>query len=62
MVVIVEKPYFIGNLNFNGSALSGYYSNREYAFATLGSNLTTAETGILYTIIQDYQTQLGRQV
>jgi hypothetical protein len=55
-------PYFIGNINFNGTALGGYYSNREYAFATLGSALSGAETTIFYTIIQDYQTTLGRQV
>jgi hypothetical protein len=55
-------PYFIGNINFNGTALGGYYTNREYAFATLGSALSGAETTIFYTIIQDYQTLLGRQV
>jgi len=55
-------PYFIGNINFNGTPLGGYYSNREYAFATLGTTLTSAETLIFYTIIQDFQTLLGRQV
>jgi len=55
-------PYFIGNINFNGTPLGGYYSNREYAFATLGSALSGAETTIFYTIIQDFQTLLGRQV
>jgi hypothetical protein len=55
-------PYFIGNINFNGTALGGYYTNREYAFASLGQALTSNETLTFYTIIQDYQTLLGRQV
>jgi hypothetical protein len=55
-------PYFIGNLNFNGTPLGGYYSNREYAFASLGPALTSAETLIFHTIVQDFETLLGRQV
>jgi hypothetical protein len=55
-------PYFIGNINFNGSPLGGYYSNREYAFASLGPALTPSETTVFYTIVQDYQIERNRQV
>jgi hypothetical protein len=55
-------PIFLGNLNFNGTPLGGYYSNREYAFATIGTAFNTTESGDLYTAIQAFQTTLGRQV
>lgn len=55
-------PVFLGNLNFNGTPLGGYYSNREYAFATIGTAFTAGESTTLYNIIQAYQTTLGRQV
>ena len=54
-------PYFIGDLNFNSSPL-GYYTNREYSFASLGEGYTDAEAANLYTIIQTFQTSLSRQV
>ena len=38
------------------------YSNRECAFATLGTGLNDAESANLYTAIQAFQTTLGRQV
>jgi hypothetical protein len=55
-------PYYLGNAQYNGSVLSGYYSNREYAFFSLGEGLTTTESGNFYTAVQTYQTTLGRQV
>jgi hypothetical protein len=55
-------PYYLGNAQFNGGVLSGYYSNREYAFFSLGEGLTTTESGNFYTTVQTYQTTLGRQV
>jgi hypothetical protein len=39
-----------------------YYSNQECAFATIGDGLNDAEVSTLYTIVQKYQTTLGRQV
>ena len=53
--------YFIGDLNFNSSPL-GYYTNREYAFASLGEGYTDTDAANLYTIIQAFQTTLSRQV
>lgn len=55
-------PVFLGNLNFNGTPLGGYYSNREYAFATIGTALTAGESTTFYNIIQTFQTTLSRQV
>jgi hypothetical protein len=38
------------------------YSNRQCAFATLGTGLNDTEYANLYTAIQTFQTTLGRQV
>jgi len=38
------------------------YSSREQAFATIGDGLTDTDAANLYTIVQKYQTTLGRQV
>jgi len=52
--------HFISVLNDNGTPT--YYSNRNYAFATIGLGLTAAEAAADYTTIQAYQTALSRQV
>ena len=54
-------PYFIGDLNFNSIPL-GYYTDREYAFASLGEGYTDSDAANLYTIVQNYNTSLGRNV
>jgi hypothetical protein len=38
------------------------FSNREYAFASIGDGLTNAQAANLYTAVQKFQTTLGRQV
>jgi hypothetical protein len=38
------------------------YSPRQYAFAGLGENFSSANLSRLYTIVQAFQTTLGRQV
>jgi hypothetical protein len=43
------------------TGISGY-SNREFAFATLGDGLTDTDATNLYNIVQRFQTSLGRQV
>jgi hypothetical protein len=54
------RKVFIGATSDpNGAA---YYSSRQVAFATIGDGLTDAEASSLYTIVQKYQTTLGRQV
>jgi hypothetical protein len=45
---------------FNGSGFQPYYGTIN--FFTVGSGLTAAETATLYSIMQTYQTALGRNV
>ena len=40
----------------------GYFSDRQFAFMSVGSGLTSTEVSNLYTLVQAYQTTLGRQV
>lgn len=54
--------YYIGNVNNNGSPFVGLYSDRSYSFASFGQTISSGQSGQLYSIIQDFQTQLGRQV
>jgi hypothetical protein len=46
--------------NLPGS--SNYFSNRQYAFASIGDGLTDTEAANFYTAVQNYNTTLGRQV
>lgn len=51
---------FVGALNLNGG---GYgYTNNQLALASIGDGLSDAEALILYNLIQQYQTDLSRQV
>jgi hypothetical protein len=38
------------------------YSNRECAFAYIGNSLTTTDAANFYTVVQKFQTTLGRQI
>ena len=40
----------------------GYYSNRQYAFASIGDGLTDTEASNLYTTVQAFNTTLSRNV
>ena len=46
----------------NRDNVADTYSSQQLAFASIGSGLTDAEVGTLYTDIQTFQTTLGRQV
>lgn len=50
----------IGAENNSGTPIN--WSNRECAFATIGHGLSGAESSSLYTLVQAFQTALGRQV
>ena len=50
----------IGALNSNFGAQ--FYTNRQYAFASIGDGLTDAEAANLYTAVQAFQTTLVRNV
>lgn len=42
--------------------VAAQFSNRQTAFASIGDGLTDVEAAILYQLIQQYQTDLSRQV
>lgn len=51
----------IGAFRDQFSGITGY-SARNYAYAYIGKGLTSAEQSSLYTIVQDYETTLSRQI
>jgi hypothetical protein len=53
-------PFFINARNSAGTA--NLFSGHEISFATIGVGLTQEECATLYTIVQRFQTTLGRQV
>jgi hypothetical protein len=54
--------YSIALLNFNNAGIYTKSSNRKCAFATIGSGIDSAMAVQMYTDIQSFQTQLGREV
>lgn len=54
-------PLYIAAFNYNNSSTL-YFSNKECAFAHVGSGLTDYETLVLNNIVQNYQIILGRNV
>jgi hypothetical protein len=50
----------IGGFKVNG--LVGSYTDKECAFASIGSDLSLAEAANYYTAVQSFQTTLNRQV
>ena len=54
-----NNNFFLGAAN---ASASGSFSNKQYAFATIGSGLSDAEVSALYSTIQSFQTTLSRQV
>ena len=59
--VLSTRPIYIGAYNNQGTGAAGF-SNRQYAFASIGDGLTDTEAANLYTAVQRFQTTLGRQV
>lgn len=54
--------YFLGGINNLGTPNNVAYDNKEMAFATIGDGFNSTEVSNLYTIIQNYNTTLSRQV
>ena len=52
----------IGAFKVNGNIGATAYTDKECAFASVGSDLSLAEAANLYTAVQAFQTALGRQV
>ena len=57
---LANLPLFIGARNTNGTA--GQFTSKECAFCSIGLDLTDTQVATLYTIVQNFQTTLGRQV
>lgn len=55
-----NRPIYLGGWNANGSP--GLYTNRECATFTITEGLSSSEAATFNTIIQDFQTTLGRNV
>jgi len=53
---------FLAESNNNGLPNGGLYSNKQYAFASIGDGLTDTEAGNFYTAVQAFNTTLARQV
>jgi hypothetical protein len=51
---------YLGAVNYDG--VPQYYTNREFAFMTIGSGLTDTECSALYTSVNKYQTTLSRNI
>ena len=53
---------FLAESNNNGLPNGGLYSNKQYAFASIGDGLTDTDAGNFYTAVQAFNTTLARQV
>ena len=59
-VILSAFPIFLSAKNSGGAVEALSYSDRELAFAHIGTGLTTVQCTSLYNIIQAFQTTLGR--
>jgi hypothetical protein len=59
-----QTLYPSANILLSGNAFGGtvQYDDKECAMATIGTSLTSGEISTLYTLIQNFQTSLSRQV
>jgi hypothetical protein len=55
-----SQNIYIGARNANGTALG--FTNRQCAFASIGTGFSDAEANTFYTLVQAMQTSLSRQV
>ena len=59
---LANLKVFIGALNDSGPTNPNYYSNREIAFASLGTGLTSADNATMNNIVTNFETALSRNV
>ena len=57
---LANNNLFLGAANANGTA--NYFSDKQFAFATIGDELSAAQVSNFYTAVQAFQTSLSRQV
>ena len=53
---------FLSNLNFGGTPNVGLYSNKQFAFASIGDGLTDTDAANFYTAVQAFNTTLARNI
>ena len=56
-----NRKYFLGAYNNNNTGPANF-STKQCAFASIGSGLTDSDIATYYTIVEAYQTTLGRQI
>ena len=57
-----KTPYNVYIGARNDANIPLFFSNRQYAFASIGDGLTSTNVSNLYTAVQAFQTTLSRQV
>jgi hypothetical protein len=60
--VMPSISLYLGAANQNPGTPTGAFSNKEYAFASIGSGLTDTEAANFYTAVQTFNTTLSRNV
>jgi hypothetical protein len=58
--MLANNNLYLAAANAAGSA--GFYSNKEYCFASIGDGLSNTQATTFYNLVQSLQTTLGRQV
>jgi hypothetical protein len=61
-VTVINGNLYIGAQFRGNTFISGQASNRQLALASIGRGLTPAEVAGFNTLVQAFQTALGRQV
>jgi len=59
-VLLQNQPYYIFVLNLSGSPYTGQYYTGRFQFTFMGDNLTSAQVETIDSIINAFQTSLGR--
>jgi hypothetical protein len=57
---LANNNIYLGAANANGSA--AFFTDKQYAFATIGDELSSTQVSNFYTVVQEFQTSLNRQV
>jgi hypothetical protein len=57
-----EYKIYIGNVSLENNPNPGGYTNKQFAFASIGLGLSGTDSLNFYNIIQNFQTILNRQV
>jgi hypothetical protein len=57
-----SAPFTSGIVHIGSAGGVTYFTNRQYAFASIGDGLTDTQASNFYTAVQTFQTTLSRQV